>query len=123
MPATTRTLISAAAALTLSTAAAMAWPATATGNINLRAGPGTGHPAIGTLRRGEVVDVIGCAGSWCEIDLGRGSGFASASYLARDGRRTYRSHRRAPRYQNEWDYYDPRNFNYRDDDPFDRFRY
>lgn len=123
MPMLSRTLMMATAALAMSTGAAMAWPASATGNVNLRAGPGTGHPVIASLRRGQVVDVIGCAGSWCEVDLGRGSGFVSSGYLARGSRQGPPRYRRAPRHQNEWDYYDPRNFNYRDDDPFDRFRY
>jgi len=76
-----QTLGGTAAVLLLSAGAAAAYPATVTGNLNMRSGPGTGYPVLDTLPPGTVVDVRGCTGSWCDI----GSGWVSASYLARGG--------------------------------------
>ncbi|MFD1332161.1 SH3 domain-containing protein, partial [Methylopila musalis] len=78
-----RTALAAAAALVLSAGGALAAPATATTNLNVRSGPGTGYAVIGTIPAGRSVEVIGCDGPWCEVDLGARSGFASASYLSR----------------------------------------
>jgi uncharacterized protein YraI len=76
-----QTLGGTAAVLLLSAGAAAAYPATVTGNLNMRSGPGTGYGVIDTLPPGTVVDVRGCTGSWCDI----GRGWVSASYLARGG--------------------------------------
>jgi uncharacterized protein YraI len=76
----------ASSALLLSAGAAFAAPATATVDLNVRAGPGTNYPVIDALPAGETVNVLGCTGSWCEISMGGGSGFASANYLERAGR-------------------------------------
>ncbi len=73
----------AALALLATSVAASAAPAFATGNINVRSGPGTGYRAIDTLRRGERVDVQYCEGSWCFIEKGGPDGWVSASYLDR----------------------------------------
>ena len=58
----------AALALLATTATAFAAPAYATGNVNVRSGPGTGYSRIDTLRRGEQVDVVECRGSWCFVE-------------------------------------------------------
>jgi len=76
-----QTLGGTAAVLLLSAGAAAAYPATVTGNLNMRSGPGTGYAVLDTIPAGTVVDVRGCTGSWCDI----GSGWVSASYLARGG--------------------------------------
>jgi uncharacterized protein YraI len=76
-----QTLGGTAAVLLLSVGAAAAYPATVTGNLNMRSGPGTGYPVLDTLPPGTVVDVRGCSGSWCDV----GSGWVSASYLAQGG--------------------------------------
>jgi len=79
------TLLATGAALILSTGVAAAAPATAQSAVNLRSGPGTEYPVVGTLRAGETVDVAGCTGSWCQVSGPSGSGFASRNYLAMAG--------------------------------------
>ncbi len=65
--------------------AAMAAPAFATSNVNVRSGPGTSYGVIDTLRRGEPVDVQYCQGSWCFVDKRGPDGWVSANYLDRGG--------------------------------------
>lgn len=76
----------AAMALFATAGAAMAAPAYATSNVNVRSGPGTGYAAIDTLRRGDPVDVQQCQGSWCYVIKPGPDGWVSASYLDRGGR-------------------------------------
>lgn len=68
-------------AIIATTAAASAAPAVATGNVNVRTGPGTGYGVIDTLRRGEQVDVQYCRGSWCYVEKRGPDGWVSANYL------------------------------------------
>jgi hypothetical protein len=75
----------AALALLATTATAFAAPAYATGNVNVRSGPGTGYSRVDTLRRGEQVDVLECRGSWCFIEKRGPDGWVSANYLSRGG--------------------------------------
>ena len=75
----------AALALLATTATAFAAPAFATGNVNVRSGPGTGYSRVDTLRRGEQVDVLECRGSWCFIEKRGPDGWVSANYLSRGG--------------------------------------
>ena len=75
----------AALALLATTAAAFAAPAVATGNVNVRSGPGTHYGRVDTLRRGEQVEVLQCQGSWCYVEKRGPDGWVSASYLARGG--------------------------------------
>lgn len=75
----------AALALLATTATAFAAPAFATGNVNVRSGPGTGYSRVDTLRRGEQVDVLECRGSWCYIEKRGPDGWVSANYLSRGG--------------------------------------
>jgi hypothetical protein len=86
----------AALALMATTAAAIAAPAYATGNVNVRSGPGTHYGRVDVLYRGQQVDVVQCQGSWCYVEKRGPDGWVSASYLARGG--------------NDWD----------DDDDWDR---
>jgi len=76
----------AALALLATTAAAFAAPAVATGNVNVRSGPGTNYSRVDTLRRGDQVEVIECRGSWCYIEKRGPDGWVSASYLSAAGR-------------------------------------
>lgn len=69
-------------AVLASTAMAAAAPAVATGNVNVRSGPGTGYAVIDTLRRGEQVDVQQCRGSWCYVEKRGADGWVSANYLS-----------------------------------------
>lgn len=64
---------------------ALAAPAVATGNVNVRTGPGTGYGVVDTLRRGEPVDVRQCQGSWCYVQKSGPDGWVSSSYLSRGG--------------------------------------
>lgn len=66
----------------VSTVAAFAAPAVATGNVNVRSGPGTGYAVIDTLRRGERVDVQQCRGSWCYVEKRGADGWVSSNYLS-----------------------------------------
>ena len=74
----------AAALLLAGTAASFAASAYATGEVNVRRGPGTGYGVVDQLYRGESVDVDGCRGGWCRITHSGPDGWVSASYLGRD---------------------------------------
>ena len=78
-------LLGAGAALLLSTGAALAVPATAQTDLNVRSGPGTQYPVVGSIQDGETVDVGSCTGSWCRVSFSGGSGYASRKYLAMGG--------------------------------------
>lgn len=72
-----------AAITLLTTLAASAAPGVATGNVNVRTGPGTGYAKVGVLPAGEYVDVKQCQGSWCFVDRASGTdGWVSKNYLA-----------------------------------------
>lgn len=81
-------------AIVVTTVAAMAAPAVATGNVNVRSGPGTGYTVVDTLRRGERVDVQQCRGSWCYVEKRGSNGWVSSNYLASGGGR--------PNWDNGW---------------------
>jgi len=78
-------LLGAGAALLLSTGAALAVPATAQTDLNVRSGPGTQYPVVGSIQGGETVDAGACTGGWCRVSFSGGSGWASRSYLAMGG--------------------------------------
>jgi uncharacterized protein YraI len=59
--------------------------AVVSGDLNLRSGPGTGYRVIDTMPAGSYVDVLGCTGSWCQVQFGGAVGYASASYLGGGG--------------------------------------
>ena len=63
--------------------AAMAAPAFATSNVNVRSGPGTSYGVVDTLRRGERVEVEYCQGNWCFVEKRGPDGWVSANYLDR----------------------------------------
>jgi uncharacterized protein YraI len=69
------------AALLASAGIAMAAPAFATTNVNVRSGPSAGYAAVDTLRRGERVEVSGCRQGWCFVQKSGPDGWVSASYL------------------------------------------
>jgi hypothetical protein len=72
-------------AVLATTAAVSAAPAIATGNVNVRSGPGTGYAVIDALRRGERVDIQYCRGSWCFVEKRGPDGWVSANYLSSGG--------------------------------------
>ncbi|SHF66174.1 SH3 domain-containing protein [Devosia limi] len=78
-----RLVVAAGLTILAGATAAFAAPATATSNVNLRSGPGTNYAVVGTLRTGQNVEVIECQDSWCFIEDGNRSGWASSAYLQR----------------------------------------
>ena len=58
--------------------AAAAWPAVTRSNTNVRGGPGVGYNVVGTLPAGSPVEVVSCAGAWCQTQYG----YVSTSLLA-----------------------------------------
>jgi uncharacterized protein YraI len=66
-----------------SSAAAFAYSAHTSTNLNVRSGPGAGYAKVGTLPAGFRVNVTGCQPGWCRIRGGGVSGWASAGYLER----------------------------------------
>jgi uncharacterized protein YraI len=74
-------LLGAGAALLISTGAALAVPAIAETDLNVRSGPGPEFPVVGAIPAGQTVDVGNCTGSWCRVNFAGGAGFASRSYL------------------------------------------
>ncbi|HSK68051.1 MAG TPA: SH3 domain-containing protein [Candidatus Limnocylindria bacterium] len=53
-----------------------------TSRLNVRSGPGTGYPAVGSVPGGEWVEVFNTTGSWIEGRTPSGQvGFMSASFL------------------------------------------
>ncbi|HEV7292320.1 MAG TPA: SH3 domain-containing protein [Devosia sp.] len=65
---------------------ALAAPAAATTNVNVRSGPGTGYGVVDALRRGERVEVTGCRGGWCYVEKRGPDGWVSANYLRASSR-------------------------------------
>ena len=62
--------------------------ATVENDLNLRAGPGTNYPVVGTMPAGAHVNVRDCNGSWCRVSFQGETGWASASYLGGGGERS-----------------------------------
>src|SRR3954471_8811608 len=64
----TRPLLSAAvlAGALLTASAANAAPGVATGDVNMRSGPGTGYSVITTIPAGAPLEIYGCS-SWCQV--------------------------------------------------------
>lgn len=56
--------------------------ASTTTDLNMRSGPGPEYQVIGVIPSGAPVDVLGCSGSWCQVNYAGRGGFASASYLS-----------------------------------------
>jgi hypothetical protein len=71
----------ATAVLALSAGAALADPGQATGSVNVRTGPGTSYPIVGTLYPGEDVDIGSCDGGWCYVRHDGPPGYVSGNYL------------------------------------------
>jgi uncharacterized protein YraI len=68
----------------LSATAAQAANAIVTTNLNLRTGPGTNYPVIGSIPNGAPVDVSGCTSGygWCQLSYAGRFGWAASNYLA-----------------------------------------
>ncbi len=79
-----RLLICALGALVASgfgTAPALADGAVASGFVNVRAGPGGGHPVVAVLDPGQRVRIDHCRGPWCLIRQAGPDGWVDANYL------------------------------------------
>jgi hypothetical protein len=81
------TQIAAAAAFVtaLSAESALAGPALATKDVNLRQGPGTTYPIITTIPGGSNVEVAECRGEWCAVDYQGHKGYAIAKSFEQGG--------------------------------------
>ena len=62
-------------------AAAQAVPGEATGDVNMRTGPGTQYQKIATIPGGAPIDVLGCP-SWCQVVYAGRQGWVSSNYVA-----------------------------------------
>ncbi|WP_311027986.1 SH3 domain-containing protein [Mesorhizobium koreense] len=78
-----RAILLALGLLGLSLSHTYAVPATATDNVKLRTGPGTGYSSAGTIPADAQIELKGCdeAGAWCAVDYAGKSGFVSGKYL------------------------------------------
>ncbi len=61
-------------------AAALASPGNALGNVNMRTGPGTQYSVITTIPAGAPVEVFECQ-SWCQVGYAGTHGYVSANYV------------------------------------------
>lgn len=79
---TIRTALFATALLAATSAEAA--NAIVTANLNVRAGPGTNYPVLGTIPNGAPIDVIQCASNynWCDIAWAGRRAWASSNYIA-----------------------------------------
>jgi uncharacterized protein YraI len=82
------TLLALAAGAALIAGTGVASAATVTGDLNLRAGPGTSYAVIDTMPAGAHVNIRNCTGGWCRLSWNGEVGWASDNFLAR-GSRTY----------------------------------
>jgi len=66
-----------------STSAAVAFTATLTAGVHLRAGPAIAYPSVTILPSGSVVQVFGCeqAYNWCDVQVGAERGWVDAAFL------------------------------------------
>ncbi|MCL7997246.1 SH3 domain-containing protein [Brucella sp. 21LCYQ03] len=74
-----RSLIFASALIAPVSASAM--PATVTGNVNIRSGPGINYGKLFTLPAGFRLDAGPCRGSWCQINNRGYRGWVSARFI------------------------------------------
>lgn len=79
------TISAVTAIFALGAGAAFAASAHATGNVNVRTGPGTGYQKIDTLHAGENVEVQQCQDGWCYVEHNGPDGWVSASFLGQNG--------------------------------------
>jgi uncharacterized protein YraI len=57
--------------------------AVTTGDVNMRAGPGTRFPSVAVIPAGSVVRVYGCLENrqWCDTSFGSARGWVSSRFL------------------------------------------
>jgi uncharacterized protein YraI len=73
----------AAVGLLVMSSAAFAATATATTDLNIRAGPGPSHPVIGVIGAGQSAEITGClqGSKWCTVAANGGQGWVYSDYL------------------------------------------
>lgn len=77
------TIAASVAALTiLAAGSALAAPGVATGAVNIREDAGTEFDIVGSLKKGEFVEIIECDAGWCAVNDDGDEGYVSAKYLA-----------------------------------------
>lgn len=78
-----RTLAFAATAMLASTTWASAQEAFTTGDVNMRAGPGSRYPVVTTIPGGREVFIHGCLSNWdwCDVSWRRTRGWVFSDYL------------------------------------------
>jgi uncharacterized protein YraI len=71
------------AAMLLTPAAALAAPGVVTTSVSMRAGPGTGFPAVDRVPGGARVNIHGCirGDAWCDVSWTANRGWVSSRYL------------------------------------------
>ncbi|MGR3795162.1 SH3 domain-containing protein [Vannielia sp. SX4] len=79
-----KTLTLSAAALCVAATPILAAPATATTDLNLRAGPGPEFEVIGVIAGMDQAEVEGCIeeGAWCQVTYNGQTGWAHRGYLS-----------------------------------------
>jgi uncharacterized protein YraI len=72
-----------AAALFMGQAASATVGATATTDLNMRSGPGTGYPVVGVIAAHAPVSITSCAAGsmWCMVEASGMQGWAYSAYL------------------------------------------
>jgi uncharacterized protein YraI len=75
--------IAAASLLLLAPALAQAAEGYSTANVNMRAGPSTGYPAVAVIPAGESVEIHGCLADvpWCDVEFYGGRGWVASRYV------------------------------------------
>lgn len=78
-----RILALAATALIAAATAAAAQEAYTTGDVNMRAGPGTRYPAVAGIPEDSLVYIHGCLSDWdwCDVSWQRSRGWVFSDYL------------------------------------------
>jgi uncharacterized protein YraI len=71
-PSTTSPVVAMSAAVTV---------CKATGQLNVRSGPGVEHPVVSWLETGQDVVLLAEAGDWLEVDADGARGFARGRWL------------------------------------------
>jgi hypothetical protein len=74
-------LITTVAALLVGVVAAAAAPASVSANVNVRSGPGTQYPTVGSLFANNAIDVGQCSAGWCQISAVNVSGWVSSNFV------------------------------------------
>lgn len=80
------TCLAALGLVALPAVAAAQTMALATTDVNMRAGPGTGHAVVGVIPSQHPAVVHGCIAdrTWCEVSYGPMTGWSRTRYLALD---------------------------------------